>query len=259
MITASSTLIESFNPDDESNIGPRWNKWIARLNQFFKANGMKVDDSDDKMLNTLFLLGGERLYEIHNTLDEDISDENVTTEFDKACFRLKAYFNPKRNKIIEEFKFRATRQDPSETIEMFVTRLRVVAKFCEKVEREITSQVIQTCVSSRFRRQLLKEKDLDLKKLLELGRVHDTIENQVKLVESPQNEEITIDIIKSNNQNTKRNSYKNSNSSKRPLNRHCFNCGGTYPHEKSCPAKGKTCHSCGKTNHFEKMCKKKAN
>ena len=69
MITISSTLIESFDPDNE---GPRWEKWIARLNQFFKANGMNVDDLDEKMLNILFLLGVERVYEIHSTLDDAV-------------------------------------------------------------------------------------------------------------------------------------------------------------------------------------------
>ena len=31
-------------------------------------------------------------------------------------------------------------------------------------------------------------------------------------------------------------------------------CGGSYPHQNECPAKGKQCHSCGKSNHFEKVC-----
>ena len=34
MITASTTLIESFDSDSMVSVGPRWAKWIKRLNQF---------------------------------------------------------------------------------------------------------------------------------------------------------------------------------------------------------------------------------
>ena len=33
----------------------------------------------------------------------------------------------------------------------------------------------------------------------------------------------------------------------------CRNCGGTYPHKDSCPARNKKCTSCGKLNHFAKV------
>ncbi|MFY8166942.1 MAG: hypothetical protein ACOVJ8_10135, partial [Sediminibacterium sp.] len=37
----------------------------------------------------------------------------------------------------------------------------------------------------------------------------------------------------------------------------CFNCGGKWPHEGVCPAKGKICDFCHGKNHFQKVCKKK--
>ena len=41
------------------------------------------------------------------------------------------------------------------------------------------------------------------------------------------------------------------------LDRRCFYCGGRFPHEKSCPAKGKQCELCQKYNHFSKFCRSK--
>ena len=45
--------------------------------------------------------------------------------------RLTTYFNPKRNTTIEIFKFCQTRQTNEETVEQFVTRLRLLATNCE--------------------------------------------------------------------------------------------------------------------------------
>ena len=35
----------------------------------------------------------------------------------------------------------------------------------------------------------------------------------------------------------------------------CYFCGGNYPHQRSCPAKGKECMACHKIGHFAKVCK----
>lgn len=37
----------------------------------------------------------------------------------------------------------------------------------------------------------------------------------------------------------------------------CRSCGGEYPHNGVCPAKGKTCNYCKTLNHFNKMCRKR--
>ena len=37
----------------------------------------------------------------------------------------------------------------------------------------------------------------------------------------------------------------------------CGNCGGTYPHFRACPARGKDCKSCGKIGHFARVCRTK--
>ena len=39
----------------------------------------------------------------------------------------------------------------------------------------------------------------------------------------------------------------------------CHQCGGPYPLDKVCPAKGKECLKCGKENHFSNKCRSKGN
>ncbi|KAH3754261.1 hypothetical protein DPMN_188926 [Dreissena polymorpha] len=39
----------------------------------------------------------------------------------------------------------------------------------------------------------------------------------------------------------------------------CRNCGGQYPHDVHCQAKGKECNYCHKLNHFKAVCRKRRN
>jgi len=131
-VQASPTLMESFDPDNTVNLGPRWEKWLSRLDRFFLANNLKKDTNAAQMEAMLFLLAGQRVEEIHGTLTLPADEADSTDDvFTKATTKLNLYFKPKRNHMMEKFNFRTAKQDESETIDTYVTRLRVLAKFCE--------------------------------------------------------------------------------------------------------------------------------
>ena len=58
--------------------------------------------------------------------------------------RLTEHFTPQRNVDYEIYLFRQPRQQPTETLDKFTTRLRQLASTCEftSVEKEIKSQII---------------------------------------------------------------------------------------------------------------------
>lgn len=61
----------------------------------------------------------------------------------------------------------------------------MLSKYCNyhDLNWEMVSQIIRNCTSERFRRQMLKIPDIKLDRLLELGRIHDTVESQALYVE----------------------------------------------------------------------------
>jgi hypothetical protein len=137
-------------------------------------------------------------------------------------FRLKTYFNPKTNTLVEQYKFGQTKQEPEETIAHYVTRLRIIATYCgfHDDNHEIIKQVIQSCYSSKHRKELLKKQDLDITKLLEIGHIHDTIGFNVQLVEGnlDQDQNNRIDAI-----SRRANKTQKGNDSKS-----CYRCGDKY-------------------------------
>jgi hypothetical protein len=197
IFNSSSVFIQPFDCDNLVNIGSRWTQWLERLQYFLTVN---KTIEDDERVATLFLAGGSRLTEIHATLPIAVADSRCDTNFKKAIYRLNNYFKPKRNKAMEQFMFTQLKQEVDETIEQYVTRLRIQSAYCEfhDVDLEIVKQVLQSCNSNDFRRQLLKTENLDLTKLLTQGRIYDTVESQARIVESKLNNDNieTIDFIK---------------------------------------------------------------
>ena len=131
MFSNFTAVIDSFDCDNQLNIGPRWDDWVIRLNEYFDAAAI---DSDKQMIASLFFLGGTKLRKIHSTLPVDIptdKENSCDTDYRKAVYRLTSFFNPKRNAIIEIYKFRQAKQQSHETIEQFVTRLRIMAQYCD--------------------------------------------------------------------------------------------------------------------------------
>ena len=243
--TMNTSYIKMFDCDPSlENLGPKWAKWIERLDQYFIASGI---ENDGRKLNSLFFIGGEELYEIYKTLN-DITEfpEGVTSNYDKAKYKLTSYFNPKKNVVIEIYNFRQARQSKYETIYQYITRLKILAQYCdfgENLNKEIMNHVIQTCYSEKLRREFLSKKDLTYKDLVDLGRTHDNVEVEAKMVEGKT--EIKEEEV-----------YKLSTKRTRKSSKSCYRCGRDWPHtNETCPAIGKKCEKCSKLNHLAKVCR----
>ncbi|XP_033755766.1 uncharacterized protein LOC117338519 [Pecten maximus] len=249
MATGLSTLPQFSVHENAVDI--RWKKWVKRLDNLLV--GMNIKDKDRKRAFILHFAGDE-VNDIFDTLPDTGNDYKTAVE------RLTEYFVPKKNTEFEVFKFRQTRQMSSENIDSFHTRLRQLGQNCEFVDcdKEIKSQIIQGCSSTKFRRRALQE-DMDLHRLIAMARSMEISHLQAQEIEKtdrayPQREDTNAVKRKSNGGWSKQNRTHSNKPS-----RVCRNCGGNIPHnDKPCPAKGKVCHSCKKYNHFSKVCKCKS-
>ena len=246
----------------DGNVGPRWKKWLTRFENL--TIGMKITDEKQKRALLLHYSGPE-VDDIFDTFEETGEDYKTAVE------KLTAHFNPQVNTTYEVYNFRKAQQKETESLDSFHTRLRTLAKTCEftDIDKEIKEQIILSCKSNALRRKALRE-DLNLTNLLKTGRALELSEVQAKEVESDKG---TVNAIKlqdkkgkgprRNRQQNRRRQEQNQesingtrNESHKPnRSSKCRNCGGTYPHKDSCPAKNKKCKSCGKLNHFARVCR----
>ena len=228
-----------FNPDDEvgGNQALRWRTWLADFKMFLAASNIT---NKTRQRALLLYQAGPRVREIFRQFPEPGADDDVA----KAEELLTAYFEPQKNRLYQVYKFQQAKQEASETIDQFHTRLHSLAKNCEfsDVSFEIMVQIVIGGKSSRVRKQALRDPKYSLQDLLLDVRREETSKVQAADIEG------SLDGQALNAFNTKISRGEN--------NKTCFNCGGDFPHkERPCPAKNKTCTKCGKQNHFAKQCR----
>ena len=233
-----------FDPLSEpSSLGQRWKNWTKRFQVYLTA----MNITDDKQRRALLLYqAGPATQDIFETF-ADTGDDYKT-----ALEKLDAYFLPKKNVDYEIFQFRQAVQQPSKTIDQFVTRLRQLAAHCEfqDVDKELKSAIIQNCQSKRLRRYALREEALTLDNLLAKAHSLDASELQATGIEKSLNDAVNRVQQKSHTKPQLAKPHQHPGT--------CRQCGLPWPHTTTpCPAKGKTCRDCGKANHFAKMCRSK--
>ena len=80
-------------------------------------------------------------------------------------------------------------QKSSETVEQYITRLRIQANLCdfgtrEQIDEQLRDQVIDKCSSQALRRKLLEQgRELKLDKLPEIARAREESDEQAKQME----------------------------------------------------------------------------
>ena len=262
--------LPSFPPFDyeanKANAGPRWKKWLGRLENLFVAMNLK---SEERQRALLLHYVGERVYDIY---EAEKGDSGETYEATKKV--LTTYFEPKTNVQMEIYNFRSYIQKEDQSLDEYVTELRGLARNCNFVntDSEILSQIIQHCRSTRLRKRALREPDKSLAEILELGRSLELADKHAATMEQEGINRVKPQIHSKSNKKGKAAQAKTSGSdSSAPAIKHstcadkhqsqnrsrqkiCLYCGGEYPHKQTCPAKGKTCNYCKKRDHFKKMC-----
>ena len=253
----SLPVFPSFDVDtDKSNAGPRWAKWVERLENLFV--GLNIEDEDRKRA-LLLHYAGERVYDIY-----DAEKKQTAAEYDATKKVLKDYFDPKQSVQMEIYKFRSYKQLEGQSLDEFGTELRKLAKNCQfaNTDSEILTQVIQNCRSNRLCRRALREADTTLDNLLKMGRALEMADAQASTMER----ESVNHVKREHKQPQNRQKFSGQHSARKQKNNDyktktnkskCRNCGGHYPHKFECPAKGKKCNSCNKMNHFSQVCRSK--
>ena len=234
----------------EGNLAENWRRWKQRYELFMTAT--EASKKSGKIQSSMLLhLIGEDALEVFNTFEfASEEDKEKPTEILK---KFDEYCNPKRNLTVERHIFNSRMQHPGESIDQYITDLRLKVKTCEygtMADEMIKDRIVVGVQSDIVRGRLLREKDLNLLKAIDICKAAEASTKQLEKLA----DEKKVEILQANHPTTHRAGAKNYPS--RTTGPTCQNCGRNHP-PRRCPAYGKTCNACNKLNHFAKFCRSK--
>ena len=252
-------------------------QWLERFRQFCKrehkiniAPLLKGEDITDTgwtgkeqliQENFLWGVGPEALYQITRA-EYKMEPDSIKV---KDLIRLfTEFYMPKRNTYHNRRDFFWAKQTEEETPEEFWRRLIEIEKECNfntiSAEELLISKYMTAITDKKLRDKIMKEKTLELKKVIELIK-QNTYEKKNKKNTIPEA------LISTKEKQIKKEEPiqrmerfgvrpKNNNFGNRTC-RFCTAPNWTLMHK--CPAPDVNCNKCGKRGHYAKACRQKTN
>lgn len=215
--------------------------------QIYEIASATIEKSPVVRLATFLHVAGPDAVKKYNGFTFESEEEKsnldiVLQKFDKDCKQT-------TNILAERKKFYSRVQLKNETIDNYVTELRVLSSTCNfcNVDDALRDHFAFHIKSKRGQERILAEaqcdyKNLSFDKAVSIAKLHEVIE-----METNQEDEFRMEVDKIQNQiRTEHRKYIEN----------CKYCGKGHV-AKKCPAYGKTCSSCGKVGHFQSVCLKK--
>ena len=252
-------------------------QWLERFRQFCKREhkidiapllkGEEITDTGwtgkEQAIQEDFIwgVGPEALYQItraeYKTEPDSIKIKDLIRLFTE-------FYMPKRNTYHNRGDFFWAKQTEEETPEEFWRRLIEIEKECNfntiSAEELLISKYMTAITDKKLRDKIMKEKTLEMKKIIELIK-QNTYEKKNKKNTIPEalistKEKLIIKEEPIQRMERFGTRPKNRNFSNRPC-RFCNAPNWTPLHK--CPATDANCNKCGKKGHYAKACRQKFN
>ena len=243
--------------DFESNDLPQtWRRWKEEMELYLEL-AMAGQQETTKVKLVLYLIGSQGR-EICNTISFEGSEEERTVK--DVLKGLEYYCKPSKNETVERYRFFTRVQGIDESIEKFVTELKMLAATCnfeQLTDSLVRDRIVCGICDDNLREHLLKDANLDLNKCIEACRASELAKEREKTIQGRETERVNDEL----------HSVKSKRSEGKPKDRErraekveqgfvvCRYCGRKHERNKQkCPALGKRCLNCNKLNHFAAQC-----
>ena len=232
---------------DAENLPERWKRFRQHVELMF--SGPLAAKKEEEKCSYLLIWCGEKGRDIANTWSDVTEDDKkkLETYFE----RFANHVEPKCNPVFSRYKFHKRVQAESETVEQFVTDLKLLVRDCSFKEPDemIRDRIVFGTNSRKIREKLINEgKELTLDKAVDIARTYEMSQSQMKSMEAGDE---AVHSVNRDQRSRKDPPRPPTEPGQRGT---CGRCGKSHAKD-SCPAMGKTCLKCKKANHFANMCK----
>lgn len=246
-----------------------WEKWIRRFERFRLASNLNCS-SEANQVNTLIYCMGDEADDVLRGL---VLTQQQRLQYNAVKEGFDGYFVPKKNVIYERAKFNQRVQQPTESVDAFLTALYALAESCnygslhdELLRDRLVVGIRDTALSQKM--QL--DSQLTLTKAITMARQSEEVRRQQTDLRGEMStaSKVAVDALHKakgkqwNATQLKAKGLKPGHAKAKAAthtatgNKACHKCGKSPSHPAvQCPARNAECHSCGKRGHYGKVCR----
>lgn len=228
---------------DSPDAAKTWNHWKRTFDNFISSVG---DQNPDK-LSLLTNFVAPYVY-------EHIAE---STTYGLAISTLTALYVKPRNEIFARHVLATARQEPGQSLDQFLQRLKTIAKDCNfkmvtaEVNRDyhILDAFICGLMSNQIRQRLLEDRTLGLQTAYDRACALEMAEMQSQTYSN-----IPSTLCSSLTTNADAEENEPCTAVAAITNSKCFFCGFQRHPRSKCPAREAICKLCGKKGHYQSVC-----
>ena len=236
------------------NVNENWKAFKQSFELYSLAIGLR---NEERKIALLLTVAGRAALDVYNTF---VFTEEERDNFDVVMKKFEDYCTPRKNETYERYVFRNRLQKESESIELYVTDLRLKSQSCNfgtLSESMIRDQIVIGVQDNKLRMQLLKETNLTLEKAIQICQASESTKAQLKTFSSKESETAEVDAVQRAKPKAALGAKKrDANPGQERERGNCERCG-TQHAPKQCPAFGKECRKCGGKNHFARTSRRR--
>ena len=236
-------------PEDQLD----WRLWRQEWTNYSRITKLEQHPADIQV--SLFLhCAGREVLKIFNTFE--YADNEDRNDLATIISKLDTFLIGELNETFERFTFNKRDQLPGETMETYISSLKSLAKqcnFCDKCRDSLIRDRI--ILGIRFegheeaKQDLLKERNLSLKKCVDICRSAESAKTHLKAMDAMGLTKEMKEIHKISQRPPAESKAQDRGT------RTCRYCNRIHPFRKAeCPAWGQKCTSCKGRNHFAVCC-----
>ncbi|XP_013196514.1 uncharacterized protein K02A2.6-like [Amyelois transitella] len=166
-----------------ANRADAWRKWYKQFLVFLKASGVYKEPTDVQASLLINLIGSEG-YDVYTTFK--FEKETDRENFDKLVSKFNEHFGTKQNTTMARFKFFTRNQENGESVDEYVTALKILSQHCEFEHLEeglIRDRVVCGVTDGKIRDRLLRAEDLTLARAVKICQASEMSTEEKRQIE----------------------------------------------------------------------------
>ncbi|XP_069778269.1 uncharacterized protein [Narcine bancroftii] len=210
-------------------------KFKQKCNLAFKSFLKGV--TPEEKVSCILLWTGDRGQNLFNSWELAEEEENNP---ERLIEIFSSHLEPRSNHRIKRYEFQGLKQEPDESVDNFLTRLKNIAAKCKlkEIQERIVDQLMWGSAHPEVQKALMGKDSLKLAAAVDAFEATKRQMQSLSVQANTQHSDRSVNAIKC----TQRKLQTSEN---------CKRCGRlhAFDNRKKCPAYGLKCRSCGKVNH----------